>query len=742
MRTFKNGIASLLVLMVSVPLSSQQPLPANGPATGTLPSRSGPPRLALVLGGGGALGLTEIGVLRWLEENHIPVDVIGGTSMGCMLSAFYATGHTPDEIDKYTDAVVFNRVFRISVDYRSLNFRRRQDERRIPGSINVGLKHGISLRSGVLADTDLNGFLNETYLRYGGSRNFDSLPVPLRCVATDIGKGELHIFRDGSIADAVRASISLPGVFPPFIQDDHVYVDGAILENLPTETIRDEFHPDAIIAVSIPLGKESDSEKASIFGVLTRSFSVASWANEQRSRKLADVVIEPNTDGYTSGDYSKARELGKLGYEAAEKQRAALLKYRVSDAAWNRYVDRRNALIPPEPGMIRHVAVTEAKPHLQQSIEKDARQIEGQPLTADVINKKLEEIRSDGRFIASYSVGDPADPKGASVKIKVQDKATGPPFLQLGLNLLAQTSQGARATVDGNYIHQDIGGYGSEVRGRFSVGFSNELELEYFRKLSSKGYFVAPRLEIHRVPVYMYDNAQARIAERLHQAYGGAIDFGQTRGVSREVRIGWKELYHHWTTTTGTDGQPDFSGSAQLIRGLYRVDMQDRALVPRHGFRADVNLGYLYQAPRSQNAPRMTANLSYFFPWGGNVFMVGGEGGTMFNRNIADPFRFELGGPSRLSASLVGEYRGTDYWLFKPMYMRRIMHLPQPLGQSIYAMATYNVGEMRSPTSSNIRRQDVFFGLLAETPLGVLSVGPAIGTDNHRKFVFTLGRFF
>ncbi|MBS1813517.1 MAG: patatin-like phospholipase family protein [Acidobacteria bacterium] len=737
------SIATILMCAIALPMASQQQdLPTNGSPSSEMPTRSAPPRVALVLGGGGALGLTELGVLRWLEENHIPIDVIGGTSMGCMLSAFYATGHSPDEIDKLTSDVVLNRVFRISTDYRQLNFRRREDERRIPGSIDVGLKHGISLRPGVLTDTALNGFLNETFLRYGGDRNFNSLPIPLRCVATDIGKGELHIFRKGSIADAVRASISLPAVFPPFVKDDHVYVDGAILENLPTETVISEFHPQAIIAVSIPLGRESKAEQASIFGVLTRSFSVASWANEQRSRKLADVVIEPDVNGLTTGDYTKALELGKHGYEAAEKKRAELLRYRVSDAEWEQYLSRRRSLLPPEPGTIRHVAVTGPTPALQRAIQKEAELMQGQPLTAQVINKELEQIRSDGRFVAGYSVGDPAAAGGASVKIDVQDKVTGPPFLQLGVNILAQTGQGARATLDGNFLYQDLGGYGSEFRVRFSAGFTNGADVEYFRKLSSRGYFIAPRIEFQRMPVYIYDGTQSRVAERLHQKVGGAIDFGQTRGESREIRVGWSEFQHRWITTTGTDGSPDLSGSAQLVRGLYRVDMQDRALIPQHGFGAEVNAGYLYNAVHSENAPRITAKMSYVFPWGGNVFMLAGEGGTMFNRRIADPFLFELGGPLRLSASLIGEYRGTDYWVARPMYMRRVFHLPQPLGQSIYAMATYNIGEMHSPMGNSVRRQDVFFGILAETPLGVVSFGPAIGSDDHRKLVFTLGRFF
>jgi NTE family protein len=118
------------------------------------------------------------------------------------------------------------------------------------------------------------------------------------------------------------------------------------------------------------------------------------------------------------------------------------------------------------------------------------------------------------------------------------------------------------------------------------------------------------------------------------------------------------------------------------------------------------------------------------------------EGGTMLNRDVAQPFRFTLGGPLRLSASAIDQYRGTDYFLVTPGYLRRIKSLPAPLGNSLYLGGFYEVGQMRAPDASTITQQDVFFGVIAETPIGVISLGPAIGTHDERKLVFTIGKFF
>ncbi len=114
----------------------------------------------------------------------------------------------------------------------------------------------------------------------------------------------------------------------------------------------------------------------------------------------------------------------------------------------------------------------------------------------------------------------------------------------------------------------------------------------------------------------------------------------------------------------------------------------------------------------------------------------------MFNRDVAQPFRFTLGGPLRVSALAIDELRGTDYFLFTPGYLHRLATLPAPLGQSIYFGFAYEAGQMRAPDMRTVTRQDVYFGLVAETPLGVITIAPAIGDAGQHKFVFTLGRFF
>lgn len=834
--------------------SNQQLTPQQGPPQGALASPPtgngahgdpfpdlGRKRIGIALGGGGALALSEIGVLRWMEENHIPVDVIAGTSMGSLLGALYATGHTPDQMTALTSDEVFSKVFRLDTDFRQLNFRRREDQRFLPGGFNLGLKHGLSVRNGVLLDYGLNQFLNAQFLPYGADFSFNNLPLPFRCVATDILVGREAVFTHGPLAEAVRASISIPGVFPPLEDGGHIYVDGALTENLPTDLVKRELHADVVLAVSLPLTPPGAGDTNSLLGILGRSFSVASWSNEVRSRQLADVLIEPVAPaGAGTSDYGKAGALAQAGYVAAQKMAPQLLKYRVSDEEWEAYMAHRQRREARPPQNIASVKVIAPNNRIASGVRDTVDGLPGKKLETDTVEAKLNEVRSDGRFNTDYFLTRPgqvintevtgpanvgrhvegrellhpdekrgpgddtlpdmveastqttpasetpnntippgkpekepkkkepkqvfetvapsssgkiaialakkpgyvAGPDDVDLNMVVRDRPGGPPYLLLGGNIIAESGGTSRATLDAILTQQDLGTYKSEGRLLMRVGRVTQFVPEYYWRPYDKNFFIAPRLQLYRTLEPIWED-QHKVSERLTQTAGGGIDFGVSQSHFIEWRVGYQMTHQLWNLSTGNDGNPDIRGNSQLVRFQYSFNGQDRAMVPRHGLRTDVSMGYLFNTTNSENAPRLEATGAYFHDLGHkNTVSLSLEGGTMGNRLVADPFRFTLGGPLRLTASAFDEYRGTDYFLVRPAYFRRIAELPMPLGQSIYVIGTYELGRMYAPDRDTLMRQDVFFGLAAETPIGAITFGPAFGDHDHRKLVFTLGRFF
>ena len=686
--------------------------------------------------------MSEIGVLQWFEEHHIPVDVIAGTSMGSIISALYATGHTPEQMKQILTEDSINAVFRVDQAYSAQSYRRREDSRDIPNGITVGLKHGVGFRNSLLTEAGLNELLEKQFIRYNDQTDFNNLPIPFRAQATDLTDAKTVTFARGSLRDAVLASASIPGVFKPFQMDGHDYVDGAILENLPTSQVK-AMGANVVLAVSLKLAPVGNGDLSNILGVLQRAFAVGIEVNEARDRKLANVVVTPDVDGFNAGSYNRVYQLAERGYAAAEADKAELLKYAISDEQWQEYVSARNARLRGPPGSVLRVEVDAPNPGVKAAAERLFAPLVNEPVDTDQVAALLSQLRSDGRYDADYTVGyDRSVPGRPILLIMVKDKQTGPPFLVAGFNLEAQTGGVTRASVNTILLYQDLGGYGSELRTHIDFGFASRIQTEYYRKINWAGFFVAPHANITRTPYYIY-NGNTRVSERLDQTFGGGADLGWSNSSTQEIRAGWQLENVRWYVTTGNDGLPEYRGNAQTARLQYVYDSRDHALVPGFGFRSQTDIGYLYATPNSPSAPQLFSQLAFSHTFDKkNVVLMNMEGGTMLNRDVAQPFRFTLGGPLRLGASAIDQYRGTDYFLITPGYLRRIKSLPAPLGTSLYLGGFYEAGQMRAPHAATITQQDVFFGLFVETPIGLISLGPALGTNDERKLIFTIGKFF
>ncbi len=707
------------------------------------------PVIGLALGGGAAIALSEIGTLQWLEEHHIPVDVIAGTSMGSILSALYSTGHTPEQMRHVLTGEEVTRVFRLSANYAALDYRRREEDRDLPNGVGIGLKHGVSLRNSLLTDTGLNALLDKEFLNYNDQTDFNNLPIPFRCQATDLTDARTVTFARGSLPDAVRASASIPGVFRPFELSGHEYVDGAILENLPTPDVK-AMHADVIIAVSLPLEPVGKGDLDSILGVLQRAFAVGIEANEVQQRKLANILIVPEVKGFTANDYLKTDMLAQRGYDAAEIHKAELLQYALNDTDWAAYLSHRRSKERPPAGTVLQVKVKAPDPDLKDFVQHLFQPVLNKPVDTGQVETLLAKIRADGRYDADYTVGyDGPDSNRPILLVSVDDKKTGPPFLDLGANIAAQTAGITRATLSTVLLWQDLGSYGSDFRANIDVGFDTRVAGEYYWKPSPySGFFAAPRANLTRQPFYIYQG-NYRTSERQSQFYGPALDLGWTDGRYQEIRGGWSFQRVSWFKTTGTDTLPDYFGNSQTARIRYIFDNQNRALIPRYGIRSATSIGYLFDTTGNPTAPQIQSNFAFAHEIGhgskkisSDVFLFNAEGGTMFDRDVAQPFRFTLGGPLRVSALAIDQLRGTDYFLITPGYLHRLATLPAPLGQSIYFGATYEAGQMHAPGQQTTTRQDIYFGLIAETPLGVLTIAPSIGDGGQHKLNFTLGRFF
>src|SRR5271170_277634 len=351
------------------------------------PSDPNSQKIGLVLEGGGALGLAHIGVITWLEEHHIPVSYVAGTSMGGLVGGVYATGRSPAEVRELVSSIPWNNVLRGQVPFQNLTFRRKEDSYVYPGSIEFGLKKGLQFPSGFNSGQQVQFILDRVALPYSTVESFDQLPIPYGCVATDLDSGKKYVFRDGSFATAMRSTMSLPGFFSPVRVDGHLFADGGLLDNLPVDVAK---QMGAAITIAVYLDTRAAPQPANMssFGVLGKSISVMIAANEVQSMEAADVLVSVPLAKFDTMDYAQSNDLIKAGYDAAQSKAAVLSRFSVDDATWKQYLATRDARRrqTPKPEFIE-VAGTD--PHSAKAIQKDFQPELGQDVNSDQMQKKI-----------------------------------------------------------------------------------------------------------------------------------------------------------------------------------------------------------------------------------------------------------------------------------------------------------------------------------------------------------------
>jgi NTE family protein len=710
-----------------------------------------------------------------MEDHHIPVDRLAGTSMGSLVGASYASGMTPEEMRTTATGNPFQAVFALQSPYTDLNFRRRQDRRELPQALSVGLRHGVHLRNALLADRGVNNFLAGMLANENTTQlDFDRLPIPFRCVATDLNSLAPIVFDHGPLPSAVRASISIPGVFQPVqAENGHMLVDGGIVDNLPADVVRRDLHADVVIAIHIEDSQLSASDTSSIAGVLNRAFSAGIALNVAQAMRSADLVVNIPLGSFSGTDYDKGDALVHAGYLAAEADREALLKYALNDQAWAAYkADRiRRRLL--HPGLLQAVQVEGGSAGAQASVRNSLKPLMGKPILPASASAALKPVTSAGGYETTYqtfrpqssistsdgspslsyegktapnsktSPSDAATPTPDSgLLVHLQPSSLGPPFLLIGPELNATTSNPIHALMNLRLIDQNLGGYGSELRGTARLGTSTSISLEYYKLLSPRGYFVQPLGAASREPVYIWLD-QKRVAERTLQRISGGIEAGRTLSNYAQISALWHAENTRWSLVNGTGGGPFLNGSSQSGQVRFSLDHAQAGTLSPNGWRMNASLGALYHTQQSANAPMAQLSFIRSQSFGEkNILGICGDVNSYFRANVAEPYRFTLGGPMRLSAAAIDEYRSTDQYLVRAGYLRRLAALPTGLGQGLYSNIGYEAGEFWSPEQHATLREDGLVSLVANSPLGMLTIGVSIGDAGHRKVFLTLGRIF
>jgi NTE family protein len=731
---------SLLVLLVFPMLAAaQEPaVPQIEPPT--------PPKQRLKIGvaleGGGALGLAHIGVLQWFEEQHIPVDYIAGTSMGGLVGGFYATGMSPAEMKDLIQKLDWDAILRDRTPYQDLSFLRKQDQRAYPNSLVLGLRNGLYLPAGLNAGHQIGLLIDRETLPYFGLPSFDALPVPFRCVATDLVSAQQFVFKDGSLAEALRATMSIPGAFTPVHDGARVYVDGGLVNNLPTDVVR-QMGADIVIAVHLETQPPSAKDIQTLLSVLEQSVRAVISESELRGLAHADAVVSVPLGHFLMRDFSKNVPIMQAGYEAAKGKSKLLASFALDDTTWNEYVRERDSRKQTTTAVPQFIEVQGTSVPAQDDIRRYLKKFIGRPLQADKLDPILTQLTGGGRYdTLDYRIVERDGKQGLLIAVKEKDFA--PPTLQPAFELDGSEAGDIEFTLATRLTLLDVAGFRSQWRTDFLFGTTYGVASELYRPFRAESkWFVAPHASASDKTFQIYAKNDPLADYRFYrESIGGDLGYGFSR--FSEVRVGYDTGHLSTKLRLGTLEIPAVDGRLGAARMRYVMDHTDDPVIPRRGFRTELNFHWFDASPGATSAfPVSDARMEFFQPVSrASSFFLSSEGGSTFgSRNTGLP-QFFLGGPSRLGAYGVNELFGNQYYLFRGGYLHEVASLPPFVGKKVYAIGAYEAGKMYGAVNESKFPNDVAAGVLAETTLGPFFVGGSVGDSSHHKWFFQLGHVF
>ena len=702
-----------------------------------------PCRVALVLSGGGALGIAHIGVLRVLEELQVPVDCVAGTSMGAIVGGLYAAGYSPAELESLVHELDWRGFLRDTPDRRRMPFRRKVDDLTYLSRWELGLSgNGIELPSAMVAGHRLGSALRLLGLRAAGVDDFDRLPLPFRAVAADASTGETVVLAGGELSQALRASMAVPGLFAPVELDGRLLVDGGVVANLPVEAAR-AMGAEVVIAVDLGQPMEERERPQSLTGILGRTVDFLTRLNVERSLAGADVVIRPTVDEYGLLDFHAATVLLERGVDAAVARAPALQPLAVDGAAWRLHLERQRRT---QRAIRIQTLVVDPGPGLSPAaVERAIRSRPGRDLDPAVVRADLDRLWELGEYEAVGFELVPGGDGGFDLHITGHRKPWGPNYLRSGVGIFSDLEGASSFSVLGALTMTRLNRIGGELKAAAQIGETPILSGELYQPLAVsqrpfasfglQGSFVKAQLP------FAGDLVQYRFfSQRV------SFDLGLSLGRYGEVRVGAR---HDSTRARATDDSagdaPNYDRTDAGYRANVVVDQLDAVNFPHRGV---LVVADLYEASGSLGADddyhSLDLQLVAAATAGRHTLLGLLHGGSALGGIRPPAKQVYLGGLFNLSGLPPGELAGSYGGVAALVYLYRIGRLPI-FGEGIYAGVSLEAGnawETAAAVDAGDLRHSFALVVGADTLLGPIYLAHGRTTGGKDSFYVYVGRLF
>lgn len=725
------------------------------------------PRIGLVLSGGGARGAAHVGVLKVLEQLHIPIDAIAGTSMGAVVGGLYASGLSPREIESVMTSLNWQDAFRDRPPREDLTFRRKLEDRNFLVKFPLGLRGShIQLPKGLIEGQKLSQTLRRLTMPVARITRFDDLPTPFRAVATDLETGEAVIMDSGDLTTAMRASMSAPGVFSPVERDGRLLVDGGLSENLPVDVAR-RMGVDVLIVVDVsaPLLKRDKLSSAPVISNQMLAILIQRNSREQLAALSSnDILIRPPLGESSAFDFGLVARMIATGVIGGQEAQSKLAALSISSEEFDRYVARRDEArqLPPR---IDFVDVDANSARYANRLERVFKDVVGKPLDPDAVARDVTTVYGQGNLEAlDYKVVQKDDRYGLS--LDARRNSWGPNYVRFGLSLQDDFQGNSTYDAAARFVLSEITQPGGEWVWDLQVGQTSLISTEVYLPIAdTTSFFVLPHVDTEAQNVDLLQG-QSRLAEYRVRSFDYGLDVGRDFGNWGEVRAGVERESGSENVETGDPKLPSdsFHSWEYFVRLSY--DRLDDVYFPHRGQQATLEWRTERTGFPNESFDRVSFSYLAAHTFGRYTAVFSSSGGTtidtppglLLNTRLVGPagttvttpadlrLLFPLGGFLNLSGIKADSLAGPHFAIARTLLYKQIgrggpgyLDVPTYLGMS-FEMG--NVWQQRGDASFVNTRRDASLFLGLDTLLGPVYLAYGYDDKGSQAFYLFLGRTF
>ncbi len=705
------------------------------------------PRIGLVLSGGGARGFAHLGILEVMEQLRIPVDAIAGTSMGALVGGAYAAGVPVSEMERKVVQADWDKMFEDDPDRAIWPTRRKQADLRPTWDFTIGYSEGgFKLAKGVVEGQKVSLFLAELVKPADNIERFDDLPIPFRSVATNLINGQMKVFDHGPLSRALRASMSVPGLFAPLETSDGLYVDGGLVRNLPVDIVR-QMGVDVVIAINLGSSYLDRDELGTLLGVASQMIAILTEQNVEKSLREIDpdkdVLIVPELGKISSGAFDQVQQIIDIGRQAGRKASPRLARFSLSEeeyAAWRRS-RFKTSTEPPRIDQVRIVGLKRTNPELFRPLEN---RIDGKPLDREALEQELGVLYGRGDFEQLNYRVERNNGRNLLV-VDAVEKSWGPGYLGFGIGFMSDYRGDTRFSARAVYNRTWVNRLGAEWTTELAIGNESGLFTEFYQpfRLDRAG-FVAPYLDIAQTPhsLFLEDTRIARF-DVLDGRLGA--DLGTTLGAA-ELRLGAYVRKVDFSLDTGDpfvfqEGSMNLSG----VRARFLLDTLDSPYVPTRGNRIALTLERPLEALGADSEyTRVLGSWNGAFSLRHHTLVGLVRLGSSLGREMPYFEQFPLGGFLKLSGYPNEQFRGNDMAFASVLYYKQLSTLPAPLGKGLYIGGSLESGKVwNGPGDGILNEEKIRYGsslfFAVDSLVGPFFIGAGLSGEGDSTVYILLG---